>query len=122
MTRFINNGDNTVTDTKTGLIWSNTLAKNVNHATALEKIAALGEGWRVPTCHELFTLVDHSKKIPAIDTEFFPDTESDCYWTDTQSQWNESAVWVVCFDDGCVDVYDLRRGNNACVRAVRSSQ
>ena len=121
MKNFTKNTDGTVTDFKTGLTWSQTIAKDVNHETALEKIAALGEGWRMPTCDELLTLVDRTKFSPAIDTEVFPDTENDWYWTDTPHMYNpKSAVWVVYFCYGLVS-YN-HRDLVACVRAVRSSQ
>jgi hypothetical protein len=121
MTRFIDNQDNTVTDTQTKLTWSkNTLAIDVDHEAAKAKVAELGEGWRLPTVAELFSLVDHAKHGPAIDTEVFADTENDWYWTDTKCTWNDAAVWVVAFSSGSVD--GIHRGNGACVRAVRSSQ
>jgi hypothetical protein len=122
MSRFIDNGDNTITDTTTGLVWGRkTLAQDVNHASAEKAVTELGEGWRLPTVTELFGLVDHEKHEPAIDTEFFPDTESDWYWTSTPTAWNDTAVWVVGFGYGFVG--NFRRGyGSACVRAVRSSQ
>ena len=122
MNRFTKNADGTIADSKTNLVWSaKTLGEDVNYNTALEKIAELGEGWRMPTCDELLTLVDREKYAPAIDTEFFPDTKNDWYWTSTPHAWNkDAAVWVVTFNGGLVDGY--HRDDYACVRAVRSSQ
>ncbi|MGE4072703.1 MAG: DUF1566 domain-containing protein [Lysobacterales bacterium] len=122
MQRFIDNGDNTVTDTKTGLIWTkNTVAKDVDFADAEKAVAELGEGWRIPTVDELATLVDRTRYEPAIDVEAFPDTANDWYWTQTPCAWAEkSAVWVVDFDDGIV--LDYYRTFVCCVRAVRSGQ
>ena len=74
---------------------------------------------RLPTIDELFALADRTKYAPAIDTEAFPDTANDWYWTDTPCAWNTSAVWVVAFGDG--DAYGGPRSDLACVRAVRSS-
>ncbi|MGE4072702.1 MAG: DUF1566 domain-containing protein [Lysobacterales bacterium] len=122
MQRFIDNGDNTVTDTKTGLIWTkNTVAKDVDFADAEKAVAELGEGWRIPTVDELATLVDRTRYEPAIDVEAFPDTANDWYWTQTPCAWAEkSAVWVVGFSYGHVVVNGRNRG--CCVRAVRSGQ
>ena len=121
MKRFIDNGDDTVTDLQTSLVWTkSTAAKDVDHKTAEQKIAELGNGWRLPTSAELFSIADHSKHSPAIDTEAFPDTESDWYWTSTPCAWSDSAVWVVGFGYGGL-TYG-HRGSYACVRAVRSSQ
>ena len=119
MQRFIDHS--VVTDTKTGLAWTKaTIAEDVTFEKAKEAVEALGEGWRLPTVDELFSLIDHGKHKPAIDTKAFPDTKNDCYWTSTPCAWNEAAVWVVYFGRGYVDGY--HRSDSACVRAVRSGQ
>ena len=121
MQRFIDNGDNTITDTKTCLIWTkNTIAKGVDCDDTEKAVAKLGEGWRVPTLDEMATIVDRTRHSPAIDTEAFPDTANDWYWTSTPCAWNTSAVWVVLFSSGYVGGLD--RNFYCCVRAVRSGQ
>jgi len=122
MKRFLLNEAGTeVTDSLTGLIWSqNTVASDVNHADAVKAVEAMGEGWRLPTVDELQTIVDRTKYSPAIDADAFPDTENDWYWTSTACAWNESARWVVYFYGGVV--YGLHVDCYACVRAVRASQ
>ena len=104
------------------LEWSDTLlgGKSVTYAAAQEAIAALGPGWRMPTRQELESLLDLSCHDPAIDTEKFPDTKSNGYWTSTPCAWNDAAVWVVDFYFG--HVYGFHRNDLACVRAVRSGQ
>jgi hypothetical protein len=122
--RFVDNGDGTITDTRSGLTWSKaTLCEEeINHAQA-EKICAeldlAGHSdWRLPTVDELFALADRTRTEPAIDTEAFPDTQSDWYWTSTISAWSSGYAWVVCFDGG--DAGSSRRdGDYAFVRAVR---
>jgi len=74
--------------------------------------------WRLPTVEELFLLADRKRISPAIDTDVFPDTYNDWYWTSTDSQWGASCAWIVGFDGG--DAYDGHRVSSACVRAVRS--
>lgn len=126
LARFADNGDGTITDTTTGLSWSKaTLTpKEVNH-TAAEKLCAELDlaghtDWRLPTVEELFVLADHSKRSPAIDTDAFPDTHSDWYWSSTLHASGSSYAWIVYFNYG--NAYYYRRGNNsAFVRAVRAS-
>lgn len=65
------------------LEWSETLlyGEGGTYEEAEKAIASLGEGWRMPTRKELESLVDTSRYNPAIDTEKYPDTKSDWYWT-----------------------------------------
>jgi hypothetical protein len=97
--------------------------KRVDHETA-EKLAAdcaLGGAtdWRLPTVEELFLVCDRSKHDPAIDTDAFPGTKSDWYWTATRAAWDAaSAAWFVDLSGG--DAGNGRRGSGAFVRAVRS--
>lgn len=121
MSRFAKNDDGTVTDSKTGLTWSNTLAGKVNYQGAEEFVKTLGEGWRLPNDEELLSIVDRARHDPAIDTEFFPNTKTDWYWTSKQCSWDSSSVWVVNFAGGYVN--DLQRHHPAaCVMAVRSDR
>jgi hypothetical protein len=114
-----------VLDNRTGLIWARTLIqhgspKRLDHAAASEAVKELGEGWRLPTRAELLTLVDDTRHDPAIDTEAFPDTPSDWFWTSTPAAWNPSSVaWFVYFDLGLA--HAGLRGLDAFVRAVRSA-
>lgn len=105
------------------LEWSETLCKGkrVDYASAEAAVKELGEGWRLPTRAELLTLVDLSRHEPAIDTDKYPDTKSDPYWTSSECAWNkESARWVVHFLSGYVGDGYVHYG--ACIRAVRASQ
>ncbi|MFZ5698766.1 MAG: DUF1566 domain-containing protein [Pseudomonadota bacterium] len=101
------------------LEWSHTLCdgERVDFDAAEKAIAALGEGWRLPTRMELESILDLTRHDPAIDTKRFPDTKSTYYWTSTPCAWNASAVWVVDFGLGYASVN--HRYNAACVRAVR---
>jgi len=122
MNRFIDNGDGTETDSVTGLIWTKaTVAKDVTHkqaAAAVKKLSVAGhKDWDLPTVEELFPLADRSRKLPAIDTDAFLDTESDLYWTKTDSAWSSGHAWVVGFYYGLASHY--HRDDKACVRAVR---
>ena len=124
--RFVDNGDGTITDTASGLMWSQaTLSKKcVTHAQAETICSGLDlaghTDWRLPSVEELFLLADRSRSLPATDTTAFPDTKSDWYWTSTPHASDSSDAWFVSFSDGSA-YYCLRDGHGAFVRAVRSA-
>ena len=124
--RFVDNGDGTVTDTRTGLMWTQETLPcgRVMHAEAIQMCAALDiaghKDWRMPTIEELFGLADRSRHSPAIDTDVFPNTESTWYWSSTPCAWDPSCAWVVGFFSG--SAYGGHRHHNAFVRAVRSAR
>jgi hypothetical protein len=116
--------DGIVTDTHTGLQWSqeDTTAKAVPWAAAEAACRALRLGghddWRLPTRTELLTLVDDTRHEPAIDTEAFPACKSEWYWTGTPYAPSPAAfAWLVCFGSGSASGFH-RDGYNR-VRAVR---
>jgi hypothetical protein len=123
--RFLDNGDGTVTDLRQGLMWSKAtiVTECTTHAKAEQACASLDlaghTDWRLPTVEELFLLADRSRKEPAIDTDVFPDTQSDWYWTSTLSAWSSDCAWVVIFGSGYAD-FVRRDYNYALARAVRS--
>jgi hypothetical protein len=122
--RFIDNGDGTVTDTRSGLTWSKaTLCDEEVTQHQAEKICAELDlaghtDWRLPTVDELFALADRTRYSPAIDDEAFPNTQSDWYWTSTVTAWSSGCAWFVCFNYGSASYY-LRDDDSAFVRAVR---
>ncbi len=57
--RFVDNGDDTVTDNKTGLMWQKrAYPTRVDFDAAVEKASEYGEGWRIPRFVELEALAD----------------------------------------------------------------
>ena len=121
MEQYVKNEDGTVTDTNNNLTWSATLGEDLTFAEAESKVAELGNGWRLPTVDELQLIVDRTKCRPAANTEIFPDTKNDWYWTSSKCAWDEAAArWGVHFYYG--DVHDSHMDGGACVRAVRASQ
>lgn len=102
-----------------GIEWTQTLfgGRRVSQEEADAAIAALGGGWRMPTDKEAEALVDRSRYSPAINTDLFPDTASDAYWTGTLCARDEASRWVVDFCDGDVTAYYAY--SRACVRACR---
>ncbi len=71
---FVDNGDGTVTDLATGLMWSQ---DDNGEALSWEEALAYAEGatlagyddWRLPNIKELQSIVDYSKSPNAVDTE-----------------------------------------------------
>lgn len=84
---YIDNGDGTVTDMSTGLIWQQDQASPMNWDAALvycESLVLAGyDDWRLPNRNELQSLLDHTAFNPSIDTILFPNTMSKEYWTST---------------------------------------
>ncbi len=57
--------------------------------------------WRLPTIHELMTIADHSRYKPAIDTDYFPDTQSYFYISENKDSYEPNVfVWGFNYEDG----------------------
>lgn len=137
---FTDNGDGTVTDTVTGLMWdkcswgqSNTSTCGGGAATWHTWAAALGVAvtannashrgytdWRLPNANELESLADRTVSSPAINTTAFPNTVSDWYWTSTTAAPDPAVAWGVGFGYGYTDADS--KAYTHCVRLVRSGQ
>jgi hypothetical protein len=116
--RFKKLEDGWVRDTLVGVEWGPSSDKTMNWDQANKYCAKLGG--RLPEVNELQSLVDYTKKEPAINAEIFPDTKSSWYWSGTQHQsWTDSA-WCVDVYYGIVGYND--KGIGYCVRPVRASQ
>lgn len=74
--------------------------------------------WRVPTRHELESLVHYGTTRPAIDVNYFPNTVNDYYWSLSPSAAGKDTAWAVSFQFGFAA--PLRRDNPRAVRLVRS--
>ncbi|MBV5277413.1 DUF1566 domain-containing protein, partial [bacterium] len=136
---FSDNGDGTVTDTLTLLIWDkcswgqsgNTCAtgsaSNYTWAAALG-IAARAKAahykghndWRLPNVAELESLVKRDTSNPAIDRTAFPNTSSERYWSSTIYTPNPAYAWYVHFGNGGTGAGN--QSYNGHVRLVRSGQ
>ncbi len=113
-----------VLDNTTALIWSVKEMKPLTWKKARSAVTKLDTAgftdWRLPTVEELFLLADRTKHSPAIDTAFFPDCQSDWYWTSTPEAFSTGGcAWVVYFYNGYADCGSQDGGYR--VRAVRES-
>ena len=118
---FTDNGDSTVTDQKTGLVWQQSTGSTYTWESALSYCESLTLGsksdWRLPNVKELGSIVYHSLSSPTIDSTAFPSTLSLYYWSSTTSLHQTSYAWSVYFGAG--SVYNKNKSNNNYVRCVR---
>jgi len=123
---FVDNGDGTVTDTDTGLMWQQATAPGAYNTwqEALDYCKSLSladyTDWRLPSVNELLSIVDYSRYYPAINTDYFPNTESSFYWSSTTFPFDPNYAWYVYFDYGYL--YNFDKSYFSYVRAVRSGQ
>lgn len=92
------NGDGTVTDTATGLVWQQADGGEMTweKAGAYCKDLALGEhgDWRLPFAQEAFSIMDHNASRPAMDTSVFTRSEAEYWWTAETLADDPGRVWV----------------------------
>ena len=143
---FTDNGDGTITDNATGLMWekqsddgtihdkdnmytwNNVFASKV--ATLNSEAFAGYSDWRVPNEFELYSLVNLGADHPATYSVFNSDCVEACtvltcscpptgtHWSSSTYHSTPSAAWVVHFYDGTTYLYHKDFSN--FVRAVRS--
>ncbi len=119
------NGDGTVTDTETGLMWQQNGAESEmiwkESLAYCEDLSLAGhEDWRMPTIRELSSLADLSKYLPAAETEYFPDTKSSDYWSSSFLAGAAGIAWTMHFYYGDDGYYT--KSFAYPVRAVRGGQ
>jgi hypothetical protein len=131
--RFIDNGDGTVTDNLTGLMW----AKNANIANgykgwsvAISYANSLSLGsecgtphtdWRLPNVKELQSLMDYGNFSPALPSGHpFSNVQSGVYWSSTTYVAYGTNTWIVELPTGRVNnaikthdgyIWPVRGGN-----------
>lgn len=111
--RFIVNS-NVVLDQETGLEWQAKPAGPMRWDDAVAYAEKLGDGWKLPTAHQLFGLVDISLFGPA---SRFPGMFSDVFWSVSPYSGDSSYAWVVNLSNGYVSAANKSYHNFAlCVR------
>ena len=118
--RFTDNGNGTVTDNLTSLIWSqeancfgarswtfalsdaNTLSSN-NQCGLLQDGSVAGD-WKLPNLKELASLSDYGEDSPSIPSAApFDMVQSTQYWTSTSYFPNPAQAWYVSMGDAVAD-------------------
>jgi hypothetical protein len=102
---YWDNGDGTVTDIETKLMWQQKTDENyMNWDRAISYCPGLSlagyKDWRLPALDELKTLVDSGSYLPSINRIYFPDTVSSLYWSSTTYYLYTYFAWGVNFDYG----------------------
>ena len=96
---FTDNGDGTVKDNVTGLIWQKADGGEMTWSNAVLYAQTNRVGnqsdWRLPTSHEAFSILNHGTVNPALDTNFFTLSAAKYWWSaDTQVS-DATRVWSI---------------------------
>lgn len=127
-------GFRTVLDNNTGLVWEvkspkkgdvNYCADTYTWKQAQEQyIKALNKAkyggfsdWRMPNKDELRSILDYGRTNPAVDLHYFPNTQSDLYWTANPYNMQKPFIWGLFFGLGSGICYTPE--SQRFVRAVR---
>lgn len=120
--RFTDNGNGTVSDNVTGLMWQQEDDNNAytwQHAVdwCAGLLLAGHSDWRLPNVKELSSLVNEELYNLAIDGALFPGTESNAYWSSSSYASNTNYAWHVDFYYGNTTYGD--KASNYYARCVR---
>ncbi|MCB1157192.1 MAG: DUF1566 domain-containing protein [Leptospiraceae bacterium] len=118
---YTDNGDGTVTDNATGLIWQQGEGGAMNWDSAISYCNALslaGKTWKLPSIQELSSLVDATKSSLTINTGVFPSAVANLYWSSTTFASNTTYAWYVLFSVGDVSSVHRSKSVGFYVRCV----
>jgi hypothetical protein len=109
--RFTDNGDDTMTDNLTGLMWTKNASLPGGYQTwqqALDYCNGLTlaeySDWRLPNRKELYSLQDFSRYNPALPAGHpFTNVQADYYWSSTTYAYYLDYAWFVYMWSGYVD-------------------
>jgi len=134
---YADNGNGTITDSATGLIWQKCSAglgttlgncstgsiSSYTWSSAISYCEGLTLGgrsdWRLPNINELGSIIDYTKSInPTINSTAFPNTQSFSpsvfqsfnYWSSSTYAQDTDSAWSVNFSVGLVDYSDKTNG------------
>jgi hypothetical protein len=117
---YSDHGDS-VTDNATGLEWKDDESTNSVKMTwkeANEYCSRDDSNWRLPTRHELSSLIDYSAYNPSINSSF-DNTASDYYWSVDTSMRDNDKAWAVSFSEGVEST--LAKSDSYYVRCINAN-
>lgn len=105
------NGDGTVTDQRTGLVWQKVgPARRGTWEEALRACSELDlagrKDWRLPNIKELRSLSDDALAAPSADRKFLPGMNAAAYWSSTTQCNRPERAWFTDFTSGLVTYAD----------------
>lgn len=127
---FTDNGNGTITDMVTGLMWQQVDGGEMTIENASTYCSSLTLGgysdWRLPTPLESFSILNLQRNNPALNTTYFPSSGADYWWTNTFQVNDNTKVWCTNAGGGIGNKpksETLSAGGNKSyhVRAVRDS-
>lgn len=142
---YVDNGDGTVTDLNTGLMWVQSPGDKVTYTQAVNGAGSFNlagyDDWRLPTIKELYSLMDFSGRVwqteaqstPFIDTAYFNFEYGDesagerlidaQYWSATEyvstTMFGNETVFGVNFADGRIKGYPISSPRGDQIEFVR---
>lgn len=136
--RFVDNGDGTVTDSFSGLMWMRdvscqgsgsweqamaaALSFNRNRKVATcEAYTAIHTDWRLPNRRELLSVIDFSQNEPALPADHpFANLDAEAgFWTSTTYARNTNMAWYLDIATG--DVEEDAKSNRRYIWFVRTA-
>lgn len=113
---FTDNGDGTITDVLSGLVWQKILSTNaMTWETALTYCENLSTAnysdWRLPNIKELESINNVLGKNPSVDTSFFKGIKSANYWSSTTLFGQTGKAWYMQTGYGLITYDDKTSGN-----------
>ena len=102
---YTDNGDGTVTDNVTGLMWQQAVPTTTytwaNAVAFCPTLTLAGHSdWRLPSGIELVSIVDMGNSSPHINGTYFPPTPANYFWSSSPLAGSSSDAWLVDFNFG----------------------
>jgi len=130
---FILNGNGTVTDTITGLMWQQADGGEMTIESAIQYCGNLNLGgftdWRLPEAHEAFSILNHQNTNPSLNTSIFTTSTAEYWWTSNFQVNDNTKVWAINAGGGIgnhpktetISAGGIKKFHVRAVRSVSSS-
>ncbi len=116
-------GGEAVLDRETGLVWEQSPQSGLQFyreavSECINRTIGGRKGWRLPSIHELASLIDPNNTSPALPTgHSFSNIQSSSYWSATTLHGDPGVVWFANFSEGFVSNTSMAGALDAwCVR------